>query len=95
MWVDEEGIDAAFNDITDLAEQCRFTDCAHASEPGCAVLAAIANGELASERLDSYRKLLGEAAFAAQQNDNRLAKDAQKVGKQRRLDGRRRARPRP
>jgi ribosome biogenesis GTPase len=95
MWVDEEGIDAAFNDITDLAEQCRFTDCAHASEPGCAVLAAIASGELASDRLDSYRKLLGEAAFAAQQNDHRMAKEAQKVWRQRQSDGRRRARPRP
>ena len=94
MWVDEEGIEATFNDITDLAEQCRFNDCAHASEPGCAVLAAIASGELASDRLDSYRKLLGEAAFAAQQNDHRLAKEAQKTWKQRQSDGRRRARPR-
>jgi ribosome biogenesis GTPase len=94
MWVDEEGIDAAFNDVTDLAAHCRFNDCAHASEPGCAVLAAIAAGELALDRLDSYRKLLGEAAFAARQNDHRLAKEAQKVWKQRLLDGRRRARPR-
>jgi ribosome biogenesis GTPase len=89
MWVDEEGIDAAFADITDLEGQCRFNDCAHLSEPGCAVLAAIAAGELAPERLESYRKLLGEAAFAAQKNDNRLAKEAQKVWKKRTLEGRR------
>jgi ribosome biogenesis GTPase len=95
MWVDEEGIDAAFNDVTDLAAQCRFNDCAHVSEPGCAVLAAIAAGELAVDRLDSYRKLLGEAAFAARKNDHRLAKEAQKVWKQRQLEGRRNARPRP
>jgi ribosome biogenesis GTPase len=94
MWVDEEGIDAAFNDVTDLAALCRFNDCAHVSEPGCAVLAAIAAGVLSSDRLDSYRKLLGEAAFAASKNDHRLAKEAQKVWKQRLLDGRRRARPR-
>jgi ribosome biogenesis GTPase len=95
MWVDEEGIDAAFNDVTDLAAQCRFNDCAHVSEPGCAVLAAIAAGELAADRLDSYRNLLGEAAFAARKNDHRLAKEAQKVWKQRQLEGRRKARPRP
>jgi ribosome biogenesis GTPase / thiamine phosphate phosphatase len=94
MWVDEEGIDAAFNDITDLADACRFNDCAHLSEPGCAVLAAIAAGELAADRLDSYRKLLGEAAFAAQKNDTRLAREAQKVWKQRTLEGRGKARPR-
>jgi len=89
MWVDEEGIDAAFADITDLEGQCRFNDCAHLSEPGCAVLAAIAAGELEPDRLESYRKLLGEAAFAAQKNDNRLAKEAQKGWRKRTLEGRR------
>jgi ribosome biogenesis GTPase len=93
MWVDEEGIDAAFTDVTDLAGQCRFNDCAHATEPGCAVLAAIGAGELAADRLESYRKLLGEAAFAAEKNDYRLAKEAQKLGKQRILEGRRKGRP--
>jgi ribosome biogenesis GTPase / thiamine phosphate phosphatase len=93
MWVDEEGIDAAFADVTDLAAGCRFNDCAHLSEPCCAVLAAIEEGSLPAERLESYRKLLGEAAFAAEKNDHRLAKEAQKVWKQRTLDGRRKARP--
>jgi ribosome biogenesis GTPase len=93
MWVDEEGIDAAFADVTDLAEECRFNDCAHLSEPGCAVLAAIEAGTLDVDRLDSYRKLLSEAAFAAEKNDHRLAKQAQKGWKQRTLDGRRKARP--
>ena len=93
MWVDEEGIDAAFADITDLEEQCRFNDCAHMSEPGCAVLAAIAAGDLPADRLESYRKLLGEAAFAAQKNDHRLAREAQKGGKKRSPEERRKARP--
>ena len=93
MWVDEEGIDAAFTDVTDLAAECRFNDCAHLSEPGCAVLAAIAAGELSADRLESYRKLLGEAAFAARKNDHRLAKEAQKLGKQRILEGRKKERP--
>jgi ribosome biogenesis GTPase len=92
MWVDEEGIDATFTDITDLEGQCRFNDCAHVNEPGCAVLAAIAAGELEGDRLESYRKLLGEAAFAADKNDHRLAKEAQKNSKQRSVQGRRRAR---
>jgi ribosome biogenesis GTPase / thiamine phosphate phosphatase len=93
MWVDDEGIEAAFADITDLEEQCRFNDCAHGSEPGCAVLAAIAAGELPAERLDSYRKLLSEAAFAAEKNDHRLAREAQKGGKKRSSAGRRKTRP--
>ena len=62
-------------------------------EPGCAVLAAIAAGELSADRLESYRKLLGEAAFAARKNDHRLAKEAQKLGKQRILEGRKKERP--
>jgi hypothetical protein len=57
------------------------------------VLAAIAAGELAADRLESYHKLLGEAAFAAQKNDRRLAKEAQKTSKKRTLDGRHKARP--
>ena len=93
MWVDEEGIDAAFTDITDLAGDCRFNDCVHLTEPGCAVLAAIAAGDLAADRLESYRKLLGEAAFASRQNDHRLAREAQKVWKQRTLERRRKSRP--
>lgn len=93
MWVDEEGIDATFSDITELAGQCRFNDCAHLTEPDCAVLAAIAAGDLAADRLESYRKLLGEAAFAARKNDHRLAKEAQKVWKQRTIEGRRKAGP--
>jgi ribosome biogenesis GTPase len=93
MWVDDEGIDAAFADITDLEEQCRFNDCAHGNEPGCAVLAAIAAGDLPADRLESYRKLLGEAAFAAQKNDHRLAREAQKGGKKRSSEERRKSRP--
>jgi ribosome biogenesis GTPase / thiamine phosphate phosphatase len=92
MWVDEEGIDAAFADVTDLAADCRFNDCAHVSEPGCAVLAAIEEGSLTADRLESYHKLLGEAAFAAEKNDYRMAKEAQKVGKQRTSEGRRKGR---
>jgi ribosome biogenesis GTPase len=93
MWIDEEGIESAFTDISDLAPQCRFNDCAHQSEPGCAVLAAIAAGDLDPVRLESYRKLLEEAAHAARQNENRMAKMQQKVSRKRRQDEDRRDRP--
>ena len=93
MWVDEEGIDAAFSDISGLASDCRFNDCAHLSEPGCAVLAAVEGGSLGADRLESYHKLLAEAAFAAEKNDHRLAREAQKVGRQRTSEGRRNPRP--
>ncbi|MCM2472846.1 ribosome small subunit-dependent GTPase A [Rhizobium sp. CG5] len=55
-----EGIDTLFAEITDLAPSCRFRDCTHAHEPGCAVQAAIAAGTLPAERLARWRKLLAE-----------------------------------
>lgn len=58
-----EGLDDTFNDIGELASQCRFTDCSHSSEPGCAVRAAIERGQLAGERLQDYLKLRKESAF--------------------------------
>ncbi len=58
----EEGLDAAFADIALLAERCRFIDCSHRVEPGCAVRAAIASGELAETRLGSHQKLQREIA---------------------------------
>lgn len=56
----QDGIDAVFSDIAALADTCRFNDCAHESEPGCAVQAAIADGTLEHGRLDRWRKLLRE-----------------------------------
>lgn len=58
-----EGIDETFADIGELARNCRFNDCSHASEPGCAVRAAIARHELNEERLQNYVKLARESAF--------------------------------
>lgn len=59
-----EAIDAAFRDIEDLAEHCRFGDCAHGDEPGCSVQAAVAAGDLSVERLASYRDMHAEAEWA-------------------------------
>jgi ribosome biogenesis GTPase len=58
-----EGMDATFSDIGKLARSCRFNDCSHASEPGCAVRAAIARRELTEEHLQNYVKLARESAF--------------------------------
>ncbi len=68
----EDGIAAAFPDIEAYATRCRFADCTHESEPGCAVLAATASGELPDERLASYRKLIRESRNAAIRADARL-----------------------
>jgi len=58
-----EGMDEAFADISELARTCRFTDCSHAGEPGCAVRAAIATHELSEEHLQGYLKLMKESQF--------------------------------
>jgi len=58
-----EGLDDAFADVGQLATNCRFTDCGHTSEPGCAVRAAIERHELSEERLQDYLKLRKESTF--------------------------------
>lgn len=65
LWGAEDGVGDAFVDITALAARCRFGNCGHSNEPGCAVRAAIAGGELALARYESYRKLQGEQAARA------------------------------
>jgi ribosome biogenesis GTPase / thiamine phosphate phosphatase len=64
-----DGIDTAFADIADLALTCRFSDCRHAGEPGCAIAAALSDGTLSADRLASHRKLEREAAYVARAND--------------------------
>ncbi len=64
-----DGLDAAFADIADLALTCRFSDCRHAGEPGCAIAAALSDGTLSADRLASHRKLEREAAYVARAND--------------------------
>jgi len=60
----DQSIGAVFDDIQLLARQCRFADCAHETEPGCAVLQAIQQKELDGRRLANYRKLMRENALA-------------------------------
>ena len=65
LWGGEESLDGAFPEIAELAAACRFRDCRHEAEPGCAVLAALATGRLDEERLLSWRKLQRELARLA------------------------------
>lgn len=64
LWDSNVGIDAAFSDIEKLAESCRFSDCRHGAEPGCAVRAAVEEGILAQERFESYVRLRDEVQTA-------------------------------
>ncbi|MCR9135874.1 MAG: ribosome small subunit-dependent GTPase A [Alphaproteobacteria bacterium] len=68
------GIDAVFEDIVALAQNCRFSDCGHESEPGCAVLAAIADGQLDPARLKRYRKLAAEERYNSESIADRRAR---------------------
>lgn len=70
---DGGGIDATFTDIAEVAAGCRFTDCQHETEPGCAVRAAITSGALSGERWESYRKLQREIAAYETRRDPVLA----------------------
>jgi ribosome biogenesis GTPase len=72
IWDADEGIKQVFSDIEELAGQCRFADCAHETEPGCAVLGAVEAGELPERRLVSWRKLQREARWMAARADARL-----------------------
>lgn len=73
-----EAVAATFEDVTVLATQCRFGDCAHESEPGCAVLEALEAGDLSERRLESWRKLQREAIRQAARSDARLAAEQHK-----------------
>ena len=69
IWDAEEGIGAAFADVEELARQCKFRDCTHNVEPGCAVRAAVEGGELSKRRLDSYLRLKEESVQVQQRRE--------------------------
>ena len=72
LWDSEEGLAATFEDIEIIAASCRFNDCGHSNEPGCAVRAALADGSLDADRWKSYGKLQRELAFLAAKEDPAL-----------------------
>jgi ribosome biogenesis GTPase len=71
VWDGGQGLEESFVELGELALRCRFRDCRHEHEPDCAVLAAVASGELAGERLASYRKLRREISFLERKQDVR------------------------
>ena len=75
LWDVDEGIDRTFSDIIALGARCRYSDCVHDSEPGCAVKEAVERGVLDAGRLESYRKLLAEAAYQQRKADVRLKQE--------------------
>ena len=78
LWESSDGLSETFGDVEDIAAQCRFTDCAHQTEPGCAVQAALNDGTLASERWASYIKLQRELAHLERRLDKRLQAEAKR-----------------
>jgi ribosome biogenesis GTPase len=67
-------LDTTFADIARITAQCRFSDCSHRNEPGCAIQAALDDGTLAGDRWQSFQKLQREQAYAARKSDPRLAR---------------------
>lgn len=80
---DHGGVAAAFPEIEEMASDCRFRDCAHEHEPGCAVVDAVEAGTLDASRLANYRKLRAELDFQLRRDDPSLAREARAVWKQR------------
>lgn len=70
---DADALEHTFADVAELVAACRFADCTHVAEPGCAVRAALADGELSERRFASWRKLEREAAYQERRTDARLA----------------------
>jgi ribosome biogenesis GTPase len=69
LWAGEENLSHVFEEIEVLANACRFRDCRHVAEPGCAVLEAVSSGEVSTERYSSYVKLRKELLFLERKQD--------------------------
>jgi ribosome biogenesis GTPase len=83
LWADEEVLDSTFAEIAELAGECRFSDCSHEHEPGCAIKSALADGSLPAERFASYRKLQREIRALEIRKDARLKSEARKESRRR------------
>jgi ribosome biogenesis GTPase len=88
LWDAGSGVGQVFSEIEELAEGCRFHDCAHEAEPGCAVQAAIESGELPVRRLESYRKLLRENQRIVAKTDARVRAELRRDWKRKGAEGR-------
>ena len=75
MWDAASGVEQTFADMEALAARCRFRNCSHTSEPGCAIRDALQRGELDSRRWQSYQKLKNENSYAADSESYLAAKE--------------------
>lgn len=92
MWDADMGLGMAFSDVEELASQCKFRDCSHTDEPGCAVLAAVESGEIAAARLDSYRALSAEIADVRKRREEARHMRGEKASDRKKARGRSRKR---
>jgi ribosome biogenesis GTPase len=74
VWTDGDAVERAFDDLLSLASDCRFRDCTHGPEPGCAVTDAVARGAVPAQRLEDYRHVRREQAYLARKADPALAR---------------------
>lgn len=79
LWDASAGVSSTFADIEELMTQCKFHDCRHRTEPGCAIRAALDDGSLDAERWESYGKLQRELVFEKSKNDPRVRAETRKV----------------
>ncbi len=79
LWEADSGVSAAFEDVEALVAECRFSDCGHGREPGCAVRAALEAGELDPDRWASFQKLQAELAYEHRREDPRAAQENKKL----------------
>lgn len=89
LWGTGDGLEGSFSDITELATSCRYRDCRHEKEPGCAVQGALQSGTLTLERFTHYGKLQRELAYLSRQDDVRAQIAAQKKWKALTVEARR------
>lgn len=82
LWDSGQGLSQTFEDIETLAKDCRFRDCSHQGEPGCAVEGAISEGRLAPERLENHRRLQAELRFLERKVDPQAAYEEKRKWKQ-------------
>jgi len=78
LWAGQDSVDVVFDEISAIAAQCRFRDCSHSGEPGCAVEAAVDDGAIAADRWQSYRKLTAEAQRHERLADPLAAQESKK-----------------
>jgi ribosome biogenesis GTPase len=78
LWAGEEVLDTTFSEIAEIAAECKFSDCSHTSEPGCAIRRALGDGTLAEERWTSYTKLQREIRALEIRKDARLRSEQRK-----------------